>query len=161
MSVAPQTWNGIVSKLRQLTWVGRPICFVATKVPDPRPAEEECECVGASSRKSTRLVDPSVWRFHRLLIADAAANQDILSVYSFRRNVLSPAVADAFNGMIQMSRYLATPSVGSPIAHDAHRARLVFRAILNLPQPAAFTTFAGGFGGRHPCCRRSFFEGEA
>jgi len=49
---------------------------------------------------------------------------------------------------------------GVTYRHYAHRAPLAYRAILSLPQPAAFTTLACGFDDRCPCCRRSFIEEE-
>ncbi len=42
--------------------------------------------------------------------------------------------------------------------HYAYRAPLAFRAIMTLPQPAAFTALARGFDGVCPCCRRRFVE---
>ncbi len=47
---------------------------------------------------------------------------------------------------------------GITYRHYAHRAPLAFRAIMTLPQPAAFTALARGFDGVCPCCRRRFVE---
>jgi hypothetical protein len=47
---------------------------------------------------------------------------------------------------------------GVTYRHYAHRAPLAFRAILTLPQPAAFKALAKGFDGQCPCCRRRFTE---
>jgi integrase len=38
----------------------------------------------------------------------------------------------------------------------AHRAPLAFKAIMTLPQPAAFRSLPQGFDGRCPCCNRPF-----
>ena len=45
---------------------------------------------------------------------------------------------------------------GITYRHYAHRAPLAFRAIVTLPQPAAFTALARGSDGGCPCCRRRF-----
>jgi hypothetical protein len=48
---------------------------------------------------------------------------------------------------------------GITYRHYAHRAPLAFKAIMTLPQPAAFTGLARGFDGQCPCCRRPFAAG--
>ncbi len=40
----------------------------------------------------------------------------------------------------------------------AHRARLTFKAIMTIPQPAAFMALLKGYDGECPCCRRQFDE---
>ena len=47
---------------------------------------------------------------------------------------------------------------GVTYRHYAHRAPLAFRAIMTLPQPAAFSALVKGFDGQCPCCRRPFAE---
>jgi hypothetical protein len=41
---------------------------------------------------------------------------------------------------------------------NAHRAPLVFKAIMTLPQPTAFLSLVKGFDGECPCCRRKFAD---
>ena len=38
--------------------------------------------------------------------------------------------------------------------HYAHRALLVFKAIMTIPQPTAFSTLLHGRDSECPCCRR-------
>ena len=47
---------------------------------------------------------------------------------------------------------------GVTYRHYAHRAPLAFRAIMTLPQPAAFSALVKGFDGQCPCCRRPFAD---
>ncbi len=45
---------------------------------------------------------------------------------------------------------------GVTYRHYAHRDPLAFKAIMSIPQPAAFTALVKGFDGECPCCRRPF-----
>jgi integrase len=45
---------------------------------------------------------------------------------------------------------------GITYRHYAHRDPLAFKAIMTIPQPAAFKGLANGIEGACPCCRRSF-----
>ncbi|MBD3676206.1 MAG: phage integrase SAM-like domain-containing protein [Planctomycetaceae bacterium] len=45
---------------------------------------------------------------------------------------------------------------GVTYRHYAHRDPLAFKAIMTIPQPAAFKALARGIDGRCPCCRRAF-----
>lgn len=47
---------------------------------------------------------------------------------------------------------------GVTYRHYAHRDPLAFRAIMTLPQPAAFMALSKGIDGECPCCRRRFQE---
>jgi hypothetical protein len=47
---------------------------------------------------------------------------------------------------------------GITYRHYAHRASLAFKAIMRIPQPAAFLGFLKGFDAECPCCRRRFDE---
>ncbi len=47
---------------------------------------------------------------------------------------------------------------GITYRHYAHRSPLVFKAIMTLPQPSAFTALMRGFDGECPCCRRPFAD---
>lgn len=42
--------------------------------------------------------------------------------------------------------------------HYVHRSPLAFKAIMTLPQPAAFSSLTRGFDGECPCCRRRFAD---
>lgn len=45
---------------------------------------------------------------------------------------------------------------GVTYRHYAHRDPLAFKAIMTLPQPAAFNGLVHGYDGECPCCRRKF-----
>ena len=45
---------------------------------------------------------------------------------------------------------------GVTYRHYADRMPLAFKAIMTLPQPAAFSALAKGFDGKCPCCKRPF-----
>ncbi len=45
---------------------------------------------------------------------------------------------------------------GITYRHYANRAPLVFKAIMTLPQPTAFSALVNGYDGECPCCRRRF-----
>lgn len=49
---------------------------------------------------------------------------------------------------------------GVTYRHYAHRDPLAFKAIMTIPQPAAFKALANGIEGECPCCRRRFNERE-
>lgn len=49
---------------------------------------------------------------------------------------------------------------GITYRHYAHRDPLAFKAIMTLPQPAAFRALLNGFDGQCPCCRRPFCEAK-
>ena len=42
--------------------------------------------------------------------------------------------------------------------HYAHRAHLVFKAIMTLPQPTEFQAMVRGRGSEFPCCRLSYAD---
>jgi hypothetical protein len=47
---------------------------------------------------------------------------------------------------------------GITYRHYAHRAPLAFKAIMTIPQPAAFSALLHGHDGECPCCRRRFAD---
>ena len=47
---------------------------------------------------------------------------------------------------------------GITYRHYAYCAPLAFKAIMSIPQPAAFSALVKGFDGECPCCRRRFAD---